>query len=606
VPASDGAITIQVKASSTVDTLPAANGNLASNVLTINSDRTAPVISLIGDAALNLAVATTTFVDPGATALDAHDGNLTSKIATTTTPAPVTLTAPGSFTIKYSVTDAAGNTASTTRAVHVFDKTPPTVTLATSAVSPNNLSSIPVTVTFSKPVTGFDATDVTLVNASITAFTKVNELTYTMNLVPSADGTVTAVVHAGSLLDLAVPPNNNVESNTLSVVSNRTLPMIVLNGDAIVQNNIGNIYLDAGASVSSVNYPNLTVTPNTSAVNTGAEGVYKVTFDVTDPVGNHAHAERIVVVSNLTFSNEQSVNISTNSATIHWSTAHPATSRVVWDTVSHNPLMATSTNYGYANSSVEDVATTTEHSVTISGLNPGTTYYFRPISHGSPEIPGTEISVKTSAPTQPSSGGGGGNGPVAGSIGGGGGGGGGSAQGVSFYYNLGGSVLGASTSTSVSGTHSFRFDKNLRRGMRGDDVIELQRRLIADKNLEIDAPTGYFGPRTFGATQAFQRKHGVPATGFIGVLTRGKLNGDESSRETAMTVSADALSTKQKEVSDMIAALKKEKTGTPSASTTPLTATSSMVVASSSSQMVSSSTQAGATSTKSLATSTQQ
>src|SRR3990167_10480714 len=80
-----------------------------------------------------------------------------------------------------------------------------------------------------------------------------------------------------------------------------------------------------------------------------------------------------------------------------WTTDDPATSRVVYDTVSHEPAVSSGDSpfdkYGYANTTGEfdtGVNKTTSHSVTITGLSTGTTYYYRMISHGSPEAVGSE------------------------------------------------------------------------------------------------------------------------------------------------------------------------------------------------------------------------
>ena len=106
-------------------------------------------------------------------------------------------------------------------------------------------------------------------------------------------------------------------------------------------------------------------------------------------------------------STETSSSVTSTSTTVTWTTDDPATSRVVYDTVSHAVLGA-APNYGYANSTVEDSTKVTAHSVNITGLTAGTTYYYRTISHGSPEAVGEEKSVTTSAS------GGGGGGTVAG------------------------------------------------------------------------------------------------------------------------------------------------------------------------------------------------
>jgi surface protein len=70
-------------------------------------DTTAPVITLIGSSAINLTIGDT-YTDAGATASDDVDGNLTSSI---TTSGSVNTSTAGTYTISYSVSDAAGNTA---------------------------------------------------------------------------------------------------------------------------------------------------------------------------------------------------------------------------------------------------------------------------------------------------------------------------------------------------------------------------------------------------------------------------------------------------------------------------------------------------------------
>jgi peptidoglycan hydrolase-like protein with peptidoglycan-binding domain len=79
----------------------------------------------------------------------------------------------------------------------------------------------------------------------------------------------------------------------------------------------------------------------------------------------------------------------------------------------------------------------------------------------------------------------------------------------------GGKVLGASV---------YNFTVNLRYGDTGVDVTALQGILIADGDLHISAPTGWFGPLTFAAVKEYQAANGVPATGFVGPLTRAVLN----------------------------------------------------------------------------------
>jgi hypothetical protein len=88
--------------------------------------------------------------------------------------------------------------------------------------------------------------------------------------------------------------------------------------------------------------------------------------------------------------------VSANAAVINWTTDDLSTSRVVYGTVSH-PTLDAAPNYGYASSTIEDPSKVLAHSVTLWGLTPSTTYYYRVISHGSPEAKGSEQSFSTTS-----------------------------------------------------------------------------------------------------------------------------------------------------------------------------------------------------------------
>ena len=92
----------------------------------------------------------------------------------------------------------------------------------------------------------------------------------------------------------------------------------------------------------------------------------------------------------------------TITATITWHTNRPATSRVIYDTVSHD-VLGDPPNYGYQWSTpkIDEDPKVSFHTVIIEGLDPDTTYYFRPISSASPEVVGTELTYTTSEGTNP-------------------------------------------------------------------------------------------------------------------------------------------------------------------------------------------------------------
>ena len=197
---------------------------------------------------------------------------------------------------------------------------------------------------------------------------------------------------------------------SFSVVDN-TPPVITLSGDNPMNILVGSIYAEPGATSTDDVDGNLPVTIGGDTVTTTVVAVFHVTYSSVDSSGNGATTTRTVNVNDTpapVLSGETSANPVTDSITITWTTDHEATSRVLYGTVSHNPVTDPAPNYGYANSTVEDSATTTSHSVTVTGLTAGTNYFFRPVSHGSPEAVGAEIAATTAS--APSGGGGGGSG----------------------------------------------------------------------------------------------------------------------------------------------------------------------------------------------------
>lgn len=95
----------------------------------------------------------------------------------------------------------------------------------------------------------------------------------------------------------------------------------------------------------------------------------------------------------------------------------------------------------------------------------------------------------------------------------------------------------------VMGTVSVSFasvDKNLKYGQRDKEVTELQEFLI-DKGFLKTSPSNFFGLLTLKAVKAYQTSMGVSSTGYVGVLTRQKIN-DE--------IAVDLVSSNQAEIQE--------------------------------------------------------
>ena len=103
-----------------------SSGNSSSASRTVvYVDVTAPVITLLGEAEMEMDNGSV-FEDPGVTALDDCDGDVTALV---TVEGTVNGEVPGVYTLIYTVADAAGNAVSVQRTVTVKDLTPPVLTL---------------------------------------------------------------------------------------------------------------------------------------------------------------------------------------------------------------------------------------------------------------------------------------------------------------------------------------------------------------------------------------------------------------------------------------------------------------------------------------------
>ncbi len=80
-------------------------------------DTTAPVVSLVGDASIELSLNTSSWTDPGATASDDEDG--TVSVSSDNSSSNPNLNLVGTYSITYTAIDAAGNVGTAVRSVRV-------------------------------------------------------------------------------------------------------------------------------------------------------------------------------------------------------------------------------------------------------------------------------------------------------------------------------------------------------------------------------------------------------------------------------------------------------------------------------------------------------
>lgn len=169
-----------------------------------------------------------------------------------------------------------------------------------------------------------------------------------------------------------------------------------LSGVASVQyqySSDGVTFFDIGAPITSGPY---TTSWDTTLLPLGP---YTIQAVITDNAGNSTNIDEVVDVAAV-ITDLSGVGNSTDQITITWNTDRPTDSRVVFDTVGHPSLdRGHAPNYDFSFSSgTLDSGGTTSHTVVLTGLNSGTTYYFKAVSSGVPS-PTIAISDQTFALT---------------------------------------------------------------------------------------------------------------------------------------------------------------------------------------------------------------
>ncbi len=234
-PSSDGTVTVDVAAGVAQDA--AGNTNTAATQFSIESDGTAPgvVISTASADPVSGTFAVTFTFDEAVTGFAVGDitvgngaaGNFAGSGDTYT--ADITPGADGTVTVDVAAgvaQDAAGNTNTAATQFSIeSDGTAPGVVIQSVASSPVS-GPFRVTITFDEPVSGFVSGDVTIGNGSVLNFNNAGIGLFQVDILPSADGTVTVDVAAGVAQDAA--GNSNTAATQFSILSDGTAPGVVI------------------------------------------------------------------------------------------------------------------------------------------------------------------------------------------------------------------------------------------------------------------------------------------------------------------------------------------------------------------------------------------
>ena len=231
----DGNITITLQAPIT-DT---AGNPLTSNTVTYNADVSGPVLNPVTIASDNAAPA---FAKVGDTVTVSFTSSEDIQTPTVTIAGQTAAVAggPTAWTAEYTmqasdtegtvsfvisaIQDIPGNTAAnvtgTTDASSVtFSKTDlinPVASITSDISGTTDTSPIPVTITFSKEVVGFDAEDITTGNCTVTNFIEVtSQRVWTADIVPNSQGELSLYIDKDTVQDTS--GNDNWKSQTLYI-----------------------------------------------------------------------------------------------------------------------------------------------------------------------------------------------------------------------------------------------------------------------------------------------------------------------------------------------------------------------------------------------------
>jgi hypothetical protein len=254
---------------------------LVSFIEPVQFDAAPPVITLIGANPLSIEVGGS-YVEPGATASDNLDGNVTSSIAIDASA--INTAVPGNYPVTYSVSDIAGNAAQTTRTVHVNGSP----SASSGAIATNEDTPKPVTL-LGSDTDGDPVTFVIVQNPLHGALSgAAPNLTYTPGLnyngSDSFDFKTNDGTHDSNIATISIsitPVNDPPIAVTQSVATNKNTPVAV----TLTGNDIETPPANLNCSVTVIpthgilsgTAPKLTYTPAT-----GYFGADSFKFTVTD------------------------------------------------------------------------------------------------------------------------------------------------------------------------------------------------------------------------------------------------------------------------------------------------------------------------------------
>ncbi len=237
-PADSGEVTISVGADKAED--EAGNGNAAAEDFAIEADLTNPTLAITSEASgpVSGAFEVNIVFDEAVTGFEQGDITVTNGAVTdfsgseTSYTAEITPSQTGEVTVSVGADQAEdeagnGNAAAEDFAIEA-DLTDPTLVITSEASEPVS-GAFELNITFSEAVTGFEQSDITVVNGAVTDFSG-SETNYTAEITPSQTGEVTVSVGADEAEDEA--GNGNAAAEDFVIEADLTDPTLAITSEA--------------------------------------------------------------------------------------------------------------------------------------------------------------------------------------------------------------------------------------------------------------------------------------------------------------------------------------------------------------------------------------
>ena len=235
-PDADGTITVDVGAGVCSDS--AGNDNTAASQFSIKYDSTSPSVGISSteNSPTNNSPFTVNFTfseDVTGFAIgdiSVGNGAASNLVANSASSYSVDITPDADGTITVDVgagvcSDSAGNdnTAASQFSIK-YDATAPTISITSSESDPTSNSPFVVDITFSEDVTGFVLGDISVGNGAASNLVVNSASSYSVDITPDADGTITVDVGAGVCSDSA--GNDNTAASQFSIVYDGSAPTV--------------------------------------------------------------------------------------------------------------------------------------------------------------------------------------------------------------------------------------------------------------------------------------------------------------------------------------------------------------------------------------------